>query len=70
MFLNDSTLNTSQEQAEIEVQENVKSYMDRILKKSKTMVIIVYQKCINNKFKSNRFSFVLYKNSTPQQLKN
>lgn len=33
MFLNDSTLNTSQDQAEIEVQENVKPYRDRILKK-------------------------------------
>lgn len=53
MFLNDSTLNTSQEQAEIEVQENVKTYTDKILKKkkkSKMMVIIVYQKCIKNKF--------------------
>lgn len=35
MFLNDSTLNTSQKQAEIEVQENVKTYTDKILKKKK-----------------------------------
>lgn len=33
------------------------------------MVIIVYQKCIKNKFKSNRFSFILHKNSIPQHLK-